>query len=89
MSDEFFAEQRLSGANPMIMKKLEKDDARVEVLEQLDLKFNLNSELSKGNVYVCDYTGTDPDYRGPVTVAVWLSSISPGINQFLSIRCRC
>lgn len=54
----------------MIIQKLERDDPRAEVLEDLDLSFSVNSELSKGNIYVCDYTGTDPTYRGPVMVTV-------------------
>lgn len=72
LEDEFFAEQRLSGANPMIIQKLEHDDPRAVVLEhhEDDLDFVLNNQLSKGNIYVCDYTGTDPMYRGPVMVNV-------------------
>lgn len=68
--DDFFAEQRVSGANPLVLTKLDRDDARAEILEDLNLDFSVNSELSKGNIYVCDYTGTDPAYRGPCMVTV-------------------
>ena len=70
MTDDFFAEQRISGANPLKMRVLERDDPRVEILSYVDLDFNLKSELAAKNIYVCDYSGTDPTYRGPVMVAV-------------------
>jgi hypothetical protein len=70
MEDSLFAEQRLSGANPMIIRKLEPNDPRAEPLKSLELKCEVNEELRKGNIYICDYTGTDPTYRGPCFVAV-------------------
>jgi arachidonate 15-lipoxygenase len=70
-----FAEQRLSGANPMVICKLGQDDPRAKVLEQIpswrkdfEPLFNVAEELAKGNIYVTDYTGTDPNYRGPAFV---------------------
>jgi arachidonate 15-lipoxygenase len=70
-----FAEQRLSGANPMVIRKLDKNDPRAKVLEQIpsfqknfEPLFQVPEELAKGNIYVTDYTGTDPHYRGPAKV---------------------
>jgi arachidonate 15-lipoxygenase len=70
-----FAEQRLSGANPMVIRRLDKDDPRAKVLEQIpswskdfEPLFQVLEELTKGNIYVTDYTGTDPNYRGPALV---------------------
>jgi arachidonate 15-lipoxygenase len=70
-----FAEQRLSGANPMVIRRLKKDDPRAKVLEQIPSSskdfeplFKVSEELDKGNIYVTDYTGTDPHYRGPALV---------------------
>jgi arachidonate 15-lipoxygenase len=70
-----FAEQRLSGANPMVIRRLNKDDPRTKVLEQIpswskdfEPLFQVSEELGKGNIYVTDYTGTDPNYRGPALV---------------------
>lgn len=57
-----------------MMKVLERDDPRAEVLEDLDLDFSLKSELSSKNLYICDYTGTDPSYRGPIMVVVCIES---------------
>jgi arachidonate 15-lipoxygenase len=70
-----FAEQRLSGANPMVIRKLNKDDPRAEVLKQIpswkkdfEPLFQVEEELKAGNIYITDYTGTDPNYRGPALV---------------------
>jgi arachidonate 15-lipoxygenase len=70
-----FAEQRLSGANPMVIRRLDKDDPRAKVLEQIpsfqpsfEPLFHVLEQLAAGNIYVTDYTGTDPNYRGPALV---------------------
>jgi arachidonate 15-lipoxygenase len=69
-----FAEQRLSGANPMVIRRLGSSDARVEVLKQIhtwkdfEPLFDGQTELDAGNIYITDYTGTDPNYRGPAKV---------------------
>ncbi len=66
-----FAEQRLSGVNPMAIKKLLKEDYRVKLLKDTSFQANLeplfkfDKELAQGNIYIADYTGTDPDYIGP------------------------
>jgi arachidonate 15-lipoxygenase len=70
-----FAEQRLSGANPLVIRSLNRDDPRAQVLEripsfQTDFEplFDVPTELAAGNIYVTDYTGTDSNYRGPALV---------------------
>lgn len=70
-----FAEQRLSGANPLVIRLLDQDDPRSQVLEaipsfQADFEplFKVSEELAAGNIYITDYTGTDPNYRGPALV---------------------
>jgi arachidonate 15-lipoxygenase len=70
-----FAEQRLSGANPLMIRLLDKNDARSQVLEQIPSSqsgfeplFDVPKELADGNIYITDYTGTDSHYRGPSLV---------------------
>jgi arachidonate 15-lipoxygenase len=67
-----FAEQRLSGANPLVIRLLDKNDPRSQVLQQIpsfqanfEPLFDVPQELAAGNIYVTDYTGTDSNYRGP------------------------
>lgn len=67
-----FAEQRLSGANPLVIRLLPATDPRSQVLHdiasfQADFEpmFDLPQELAAGNIYIADYTGTDINYRGP------------------------
>ena len=67
-----FAEQRLSGANPLVIRLLSATDPRSQVLHdiasfQADFEpmFDLPQELAAGNIYITDYTGTDINYRGP------------------------
>jgi arachidonate 15-lipoxygenase len=74
-TNDSFAEQRLSGANPLVIRLLKKDDARSQVLHtipsfQPDFEplFDVQKELAAGNIYITDYTGTDPDYIGPSLV---------------------
>lgn len=74
-TDDSFAEQRLSGANPFVIRLLEKDDHRAKVLEQIpsfqadfEPLFNVPQELADGNIYITDYSGTDKYYRGPSLV---------------------
>lgn len=74
-TDDSFAEQRLSGANPFVIRLLKKDDHRAKVLEKIpsfeadfEPLFNVPQELADGNIYVTDYSGTDKYYRGPSLV---------------------
>lgn len=70
-----FAEQRLSGANPLVIRLLDKNDPRSQVLAQIpsfkadfEPLFDVPKELAAGNIYVTDYTGTDINYHGPSLV---------------------
>ncbi|WP_408648727.1 lipoxygenase family protein [Tumidithrix elongata] len=70
-----FAEQRLSGANPMVIRLLQANDPRAEVLKKIpsykkefEPLFDVPKELANGNIYIADYTGTDANYRGPALV---------------------
>ena len=74
-SNNSFAEQRLSGANPLVIRVLEKDDPRSQILAQIpsfkpdfEPLFDVPKELEAGNIYVADYTGNDSNYRGPSLV---------------------
>jgi arachidonate 15-lipoxygenase len=67
-----FAEQRLSGANPLVIRLLSVTDPRSQVLHEIasfqtnfEPMFDLPKELAAGNIYITDYTGTDINYRGP------------------------
>lgn len=74
-TDSSFAEQRLSGANPLVIRLLKGEDPRAQVLQtipsfQPDFEplFDISAELAAGNIYITDYTGTDIHYRGPSLV---------------------
>lgn len=74
-TNDAFAEQRLSGANPLVLRLLKPGDARAQVLNQIPSSktdfeplFQVNQELAAGNIYIADYTGTDINYLGPSLV---------------------
>lgn len=69
-TDRAFAEQRLSGANPMVLRLLDPADPRAEILAQLPSSqlFDFRKQLEEKNIYIADYTGTDEHYRGPAKV---------------------
>jgi arachidonate 15-lipoxygenase len=74
-TNDSFAEQRLSGANPLVIRLLDKDDPRSQVLRQIpsfepafEPLFDVPQELEDGNIYITDYTGTDHNYPGPSLV---------------------
>jgi arachidonate 15-lipoxygenase len=70
-TDRSFAEQRLSGANPMVLRLLDQNDPRVETLVKLSTlqpSFDVRKQLLEKNIYIADYTGTDKHYRGPAKV---------------------
>ncbi|MGL5065393.1 MAG: lipoxygenase family protein [Microcoleus sp.] len=69
-TDRAFAEQRLSGANPMVLRLLDPADPRAEILAQLPSSqmFDFRKQLQEKNIYIADYTGTDEHYRGPAKV---------------------
>jgi arachidonate 15-lipoxygenase len=70
-TDRSFAEQRLSGANPMVLRLLDATDPRGEILAKLpnlQSSFDVRKQLQDKNIYIADYTGTDKYYRGPSKV---------------------
>jgi arachidonate 15-lipoxygenase len=74
-TNDSFAEQRLSGSNPLVIRQLDQDDPRAEVLTRIpsfkpefEPLFDVPKELAKGNIYVADYTGKDINYTGPSMV---------------------
>ncbi len=67
-TDRSFAEQRLSGANPMVLRLLDASDPRAQTLASISSfhpLFDLQQELQQKNIYVADYTGSDEHYRAP------------------------
>jgi arachidonate 15-lipoxygenase len=74
-TNDSFAEQRLSGVNPQMLRSLKATDARAGVLKKIksydpnfEPLFDVPKELANGNIYIADYTGTDPTYQGPAYV---------------------
>ena len=70
-TDRSFAEQRLSGANPMMLRLLDASDPRAQILVNLATLhplFDRRQELQQNNIYIADYTGTDEHYRAPAMV---------------------
>ncbi|MEG4347384.1 lipoxygenase family protein [Microcoleus sp. A003_D6] len=70
-TDRSFAEQRLSGANPMVLRLLDASDPRAQALaglSSLHPLFDLGQELQQKNIYIADYTGTDAHYRAPAKI---------------------
>ena len=56
-TDRSFAEQRLSGANPMVIRLLDAIDPRAQTLTQLSSlqpSFDLQKELQEKNIYIAD-----------------------------------
>jgi arachidonate 15-lipoxygenase len=74
LSDQRFAEQRLSGANPMAIRWLRPEDDRAQILQPLTQNpkiadwLDIPIELAQGNLYITDYTGLADDYTGPLQV---------------------
>ncbi|KAL7888998.1 hypothetical protein AOLI_G00039720 [Acnodon oligacanthus] len=60
MTDEFFAYQFLNGLNPMIIKRCSKLPEKFPVTNEMVKSFlpatsTLESEMKKGNIFICDY----------------------------------
>jgi arachidonate 15-lipoxygenase len=71
--DDAFAEQRISGANPVTLVHLKRSDPRAKVLERITHPEQLKkakAALDSGRCFVADYTGTDPTYIGPSLIRV-------------------
>jgi arachidonate 15-lipoxygenase len=58
LSDESFAEQRLSGVNPMVLKRVGQDmsSSSAKELQAVCPDLSIESILSNGNLYIADYT---------------------------------
>ena len=70
-TDRSFAEQRLSGANPMVLRLLDPSDARAETIAKVAAAqplLELPKLLRDKCIYVADYTGTDGNYRAPARI---------------------
>jgi len=70
-TDRSFAEQRLSGANPMVLRLLSATDPRAEIITKLATAqplLELPKLLREKSIYIADYTGTDPNYRTPARI---------------------
>ncbi|MEG5137367.1 MULTISPECIES: lipoxygenase family protein [Microcoleaceae] len=70
-TDRSFAEQRLSGANPLVLRLLDPSDPRAEIVTKLATAqplLELPTLLREKSIYIADYTGTDPNYRTPARI---------------------
>jgi hypothetical protein len=93
-SDEYFGEQRLSGVNPLALQRLDAHDLRAAPLCDVEsLGFEWRAEAEAGRLYICDYTGTDPTYRGPAFVQVRTCSrarsCTCSVLTHASLACMC
>jgi arachidonate 15-lipoxygenase len=71
-TDRFFAEQRLSGANPMAIHGLKPSDDRAKILLRLAQEnskvaamLNVAVALDQGTIFITDYTGLADGYDAP------------------------
>jgi arachidonate 15-lipoxygenase len=75
-TDRSFADQRLAGVNPLVICKLDpKSDLGQKIAAFLkDNKeqfspIDLEERLNAGHIYITDYTGNDPNYPTPKSIA--------------------
>jgi arachidonate 15-lipoxygenase len=75
-TDRSFADQRLAGVNPLVIKKVDhqsdlggKIAAYLEANKEQFKPIDLIERLDKGHIYITDYTGNDPDYPTPKNIA--------------------
>jgi arachidonate 15-lipoxygenase len=59
LSDHSFAEQRLSGVNPMVLKRVNQDMSSSFTKELQTVCPSIKSILDNGNLYIADYTSLD------------------------------
>jgi arachidonate 15-lipoxygenase len=75
-TDRSFADQRLAGVNPLVIRKLDPQSKLAQKiavwLQDNQAQFSpidLAERLNKGHIYITDYTGDDPNYSTPKLIA--------------------
>jgi arachidonate 15-lipoxygenase len=75
-TDRSFADQRLAGVNPVVIRQLLPNSdlgRRFAIISQNNVEqfnpINLAERLTQGHVYIADYTGDDPNYLTPKSIA--------------------
>jgi arachidonate 15-lipoxygenase len=75
-TDRSFADQRLAGVNPLVIRKLDPQSKLAQKiavwLQDNQAQFSpidLAERLNKGHIYITDYTGDDPNYPTPKSIA--------------------
>lgn len=74
-TDRAFANQRLAGSNPVVIRQLNPTRplaAKIAALAENRQEYSpidLGERLQQGHIYMTDYTGTEPNYRTPAFIA--------------------
>jgi arachidonate 15-lipoxygenase len=76
LTDRSFADQRLAGANPVMIRQVKPEsDAGKKIAALLQKHqdqfspIDIAERLANGHIYITDYTGTDPSYPTPASIA--------------------
>jgi arachidonate 15-lipoxygenase len=75
-TDRSFADQRLAGVNPVVIRQLplqsdlgQRFAAIAENNTEQFSPIDLAERLNRGHIYIADYTGDDPNYTTPKSIA--------------------